>query len=178
MASPPPTVFKQDLPPAGGYAKPPGFPAEGCVLRAPALRASRLLPSSTSRLAFPPRVVGARFRKRSPARGPAGAIIGAGALALMAWGWYRLVGSVEERNYYNLARFNARFERGAFVARRQRGRSRARARSCVCAPAPFLPAATSGPSLHLPPPQRTSSRLPRTRAGCGATRRRSTASAR
>ena len=31
---------------------------------------------------------------------------------------YQLVGSVEERNYYNLARFNARFERGEGVRRR------------------------------------------------------------
>lgn len=73
-------AYRQDLPPAGGYAKPPGFPVEG-------------------------------FRKRSPARGPAGALV-IGSLALMTWGWYRLAADVDERNYYNLARFNARFERG------------------------------------------------------------------
>lgn len=45
----------------------------------------------------PPSFPDTGFRKRSPVRGPAGAVIGLGALGLMAWGWYRLVESVEER---------------------------------------------------------------------------------
>jgi hypothetical protein len=66
MALPPPRTFIQDMPPAGGYVKPPGFPAAG-------------------------------FRKRSPARGPAGVVIVGGVLGIMGYSLWRVTQDVEER---------------------------------------------------------------------------------
>ena len=66
MSLPPPSRFIQDMPPVGGFVRPPGFPAEA-------------------------------FRKRSPARGPGGALMLAGAAGLTLWGMLRFLGDVEER---------------------------------------------------------------------------------
>ena len=66
MALPPPKQFIQDMPPVGGFIRPPGFPAEA-------------------------------FRKRSPARGPSGVIMLAGAVSLTVWGMLRFLGDVQER---------------------------------------------------------------------------------
>ena len=68
MAVPPSKTFIQDMPPPGGFVKPPGFPAEA-------------------------------FRKRSPARGPGGIIMIAGAVGLTLFGMYRFLGDVEERKW-------------------------------------------------------------------------------
>jgi hypothetical protein len=66
MSLPPPKAFIQDMPPVGGFVRPPGFPAEA-------------------------------FRKRSPARGPGGVLMLAGAAGLTLWGMLRFLGDVEER---------------------------------------------------------------------------------
>ncbi len=66
MSLPPPKAFLQDMPPQGGFVRPPGFPAEA-------------------------------FRKRSPARGPSGLIMLAGAAGLTLYGMMRFLGDVEER---------------------------------------------------------------------------------
>lgn len=66
MALPPSKLYRQDLPPSAGFAKPPGFPDAG-------------------------------YRKRSPARGPAGVVMVGGALGAMALSWYFLMGDIEER---------------------------------------------------------------------------------
>jgi hypothetical protein len=66
MSLPPSKQFIQDMPPVGGFVRPPGFPAEA-------------------------------FRKRSPARGPGGALMLAGAAGLTLWGMLRFLGDVEER---------------------------------------------------------------------------------
>lgn len=81
MALPPSKVFRQDMPPPGGFPKPAGFPVAG-------------------------------YRKRSPARGPSGLFLGAVTLGIMIYGWRKLLKGNEERNYQNLSRWNARFERG------------------------------------------------------------------
>jgi len=35
MSLPPPKIYRQDLPPTGGFAKPPGFPVAGYRKRSP-----------------------------------------------------------------------------------------------------------------------------------------------
>jgi hypothetical protein len=86
-AAPLPRSYLQDMPPAGGFAKPPGFPASG-------------------------------FRKLSPTRGPAGFVALAGAVGLTVYGVAHHFHDVGERNFYSLARFNAKFER-AYVKQAQ-----------------------------------------------------------
>lgn len=66
MALPPPKVYRQDMPPTGGFQKPVGFPVAG-------------------------------FRKRSPVRGPTGALLVGGALAVMGTSWYFLLQDIDER---------------------------------------------------------------------------------
>jgi hypothetical protein len=58
------------------------------------------------------------FRKISPVRGPAGYIAIAIAGGLMTFGLVNHFYDVNERNYYNLSRFNAKFER-AYVLQAQ-----------------------------------------------------------
>ena len=98
MALPPSTNFRQDLPPAGGYVKPPGFPAEGCVA------GSTRIPHRTPRISisFPfshahSHTACNSFRKRSPVRGPAGIWMIGGVLGVMGFSLWRLTQDVEER---------------------------------------------------------------------------------
>lgn len=86
MALPASKVFKQDLPPAGGFQRPPTF--TGCVQ---AREACRSLDSTNH--SPPPR----SFRKHSYARGPAGYVMIGGLTAVMVYNLYRLVNDIDER---------------------------------------------------------------------------------
>ena len=100
------------MPPPGGFEKPPGFPAAACVLPACAALLPVLptplsflgltLSHSYSRLASRadarrrcPRLL--RYRKRSPARGPAGWIILAGGVGFTVYGMIMHLWDIEER---------------------------------------------------------------------------------
>jgi len=68
--------------------------------------------------AKPPSFPETGFRKISPVRGPTGYIALAIAGGLMTFGIVNHFYDVNERNYYNLSRFNAKFER-AYVLQAQ-----------------------------------------------------------
>jgi len=59
----------------------------------------------------PPAFPSTGFRKISPVRGPAGYLAVGGAVLVTGLGLWHHFYDVAERNYYNLARFNAKFER-------------------------------------------------------------------
>jgi hypothetical protein len=118
MALPLPKTFRQDMPPAGGFTKPPGFPVAGCVMddgdkqacAAASTQRTRSVVFSASTLIVsrPPVDVSpaacarcpacdCSFRKRSPARGPAGLVLVAGTIGVSIFGWWRYLADVDER---------------------------------------------------------------------------------